>query len=262
MTKRVDFSSNAPIYDRRHGAILAPEVARALAALAALGSGSRVLDIGAGTGRVATAFASLGCQVVALEPAVKMLAELRRKAAGQPVRIVAGEGARLPFPRSFFDAVVVARVLYVMADWQAVLREAHDALKPGGCILHEWGNGDAQETWVQVRERLRTLFQEAGVEHPFHPGARTEAEVDAYLEHLDVIRSAVVPGGPGPSLTLRQFVDRIVSAEFSYVWNVPPPIRERCLTQLIQWCDDTFDLEQLFPMPRELQWTIFRKREP
>lgn len=261
MTERVDFSSNATIYDRRHGAILAPEVARALAALAALESGSRVLDIGAGTGRVATAFASFGCRVVALEPAVKMLGELQRKAAGQPVRVVAAEGARLPFPRSFFDAVVLARVLYVMADWQAVLREAHDALKPGGYILHEWGNGDARETWVHVRERLRTLFQEAGVEHPFHPGARTEADVDAHLEHLGVIRSAVLPGGPGPSLTLRQFVERIVSGEFSYVWNVPSAVRERCLMQLTQWCDHTFDLEQSFPMPRELQWTIFRKKD-
>ncbi|MBY0495698.1 MAG: methyltransferase domain-containing protein [Cyanobacteria bacterium] len=261
MTERVDFSSNATIYDRRHGAILAPEVARALAALAALESGSRVLDIGAGTGRVATAFASFGCRVVALEPAVKMLGELQRKVAGQPVRVVAGEGARLPFPRSFFDAVVLARVLYVMADWQAVLREAHDALKPGGYILHEWGNGDARETWVHVRERLRTLFQEAGVEHPFHPGARTEADVDAHLEHLGVIRSAVLPGGPGPSLTLRQFVERIVSGEFSYVWNVPSAVRERCLMQLSQWCDHTFDPEQSFPMPRELQWTIFRKKD-
>jgi ubiquinone/menaquinone biosynthesis C-methylase UbiE len=153
VTERVDFSSNAPIYDWRHGAILAPEVARALAALAALESGSRVLDIGAGTGRVATALASVGCHVVALEPAVKMLGELRRKGAGQAVRVVAGEGARLPFPRGCFDAVVVARVLYVM--------------------------------------------------------------VDAYLEHLEVIRSAVLPGGPGPSLTLRQFVDRIASGEFS-----------------------------------------------
>jgi ubiquinone/menaquinone biosynthesis C-methylase UbiE len=261
VTERVDFSSNAPIYDRRHGAILAPEVARALAALAALESGSRVLDIGAGTGRVATAFASVGCHVVALEPAVMMLSELRRKAVGQAVLVVAGEGARLPFPRGFFDAVVVARVLYVMSDWQAVLREAHDALKPGGYILHEWGNGDAQEAWVQVRERLRTLFQEAGVEHPFHPGARTEAEVDAYLEHLDVMRSAVLPGGSGPSLTLRQFIDRIISGEFSYVWDVPSPVRERCLTQLIQWCDDTFDLEQSFPMPSDLQWTLFRKVE-
>jgi SAM-dependent methyltransferase len=104
-----------------------------------------------------------------------MVGELRRKAAGQSVRVMAGEGARLPFPRRVFDAVVLARVLYVMADWQAVLREAHEALRPGGYILHEWGIGDAREAWVHVRERLRTLFQEAGVEQPFHPGARTEA---------------------------------------------------------------------------------------
>ena len=52
MSERVDFSANAPVYDRRHGAALAPEVTRSLALEAALTRGARVLDVGAGPGRV------------------------------------------------------------------------------------------------------------------------------------------------------------------------------------------------------------------
>jgi demethylmenaquinone methyltransferase/2-methoxy-6-polyprenyl-1,4-benzoquinol methylase len=133
----VDFSSNARVFDRRHGSVLAPDVARSLASAGALERGPRVLDIGAGTGRVAIASASLGFDGVALEPAVPMLDECRRKATGQPIHLVAGDGVRLPSPEAIFDAAVLARILYLMPDWQAVLREAYNVLKPGGSLVHE-----------------------------------------------------------------------------------------------------------------------------
>ena len=118
MSKRIDFSANAPVYDRRHGAALAPDVARSLALKAALTQGTRVLDVGAGTGRVAHAFADLGCDVVALDPALAMLDQLRSKASTRRVRAVVGEGASLPFADCVFDAAVIARVLYLAADWR------------------------------------------------------------------------------------------------------------------------------------------------
>ena len=68
-----------------------------------------------------------------------------------------------------------------MSVWQMVLRHACDVLKPGGGLFHEWGNGEADEEWVQIRERARTLFEKAGVENPFRLGARAEAEIDDFL---------------------------------------------------------------------------------
>ena len=111
MDRRVDFSSNASVYDRRHGSVLEPELARALASSGGLEPGARILDVGAGTGRVAIAFANIGCETVALEPALPMLKELRGKASEHRLQVVAGEGARLPFSRCQFDAVILARIL-------------------------------------------------------------------------------------------------------------------------------------------------------
>jgi predicted RNA methylase len=65
VSQRVDFSGNAKIYDSRHGAVLAEDVVQRLAAAGAIRSGTNVLDVGAGTGRVAIGLAELGCSVVA-----------------------------------------------------------------------------------------------------------------------------------------------------------------------------------------------------
>lgn len=224
MAKRIDFSANAPVYDCRHGPLLPPQVALELAREGDLQPGSRVLDLGAGTGRVAIAFAAIECQTVALDPALPMLDEVRRKAPGR-IECVAGEGARLPFSAGCFDAAILARILYLVSDWQMVLRQVRDVLKPGGRLFHEWANGESDEQWVQVREKARALFQDAGIRSPFHPGARSESEVDAFLAALDFVRTRQLPSGPGCTMTLREFVARIVSGEFLYIWGVPKAIQ-------------------------------------
>lgn len=258
MSGRVDFSANAPIYDRRHGAELAPEVARSLAACASLAPGARVLDIGAGTGRVSLALADLGYDVVSLDPALPMLHELRRKAGTRPTRAAVGDGVWLPFMRSTFHAVVIARMLYLVADWRAVLDAARDVLMPRGYVLHEWANGETDEPWVRIREKARELFQEAGVEVPFHPGARSEREVDDYITELGFTGVGRVTGGAGPETALREFLRRLVTGELSYVWNVPVQVQHACLPELERWGRDTFDLDRAFPTPKDLRWRIYR----
>jgi ubiquinone/menaquinone biosynthesis C-methylase UbiE len=259
VSQRVDFSANARIYDRRHGAALSLDSANDLASKGNLARDARVLDVGAGTGRVAITFAAIGYKVVALDPALPMLKELRGKAPDSQIQIVAGEGAQLPFAAGYFDAVILARVLYLMADWRKVLQQSYDVLKPGGWLFHEWGNGEADEAWVQIREKTRTLFEDAGVKNPFHPGARSESEIDDFLAGVGFHRSNELPVGPGPNMTLLQFLDRIMSGEVSYIWNVPKHVQESCLPQLKKWAENTFDLERSVPMPKELRWTIYRK---
>lgn len=259
MNQRIDFSGNAKVYDCRHGAILAEDVVLRLAVAGAIRTGTNILDIGAGTGRVSIGLAELGGNVVALEPALGMMETLRTKAGSLPICLVAGEGAQLPFSAGQFDVVVIARVLYLTVDWRGVLREAHRVLGVGGRLLHEWGNGQAEEEWVQIREKARALFEEAGISSPFHPGVRSEREVDDDLKALGFVRSGDLPIGPGPTLTLAEFLRRLIEGEFSYIWNVPKAVQEQCLPRLQAWSEQHFDLERSIEMPREQCWTIYRK---
>jgi SAM-dependent methyltransferase len=259
VSERVDFSANASVYDRRHGAIMSDDELGRLWMAAGLQVGARVLDIGAGTGRVAIPLASRGCNVVAVEPAGGMLAQLRAKTGDNKVWSVVAEGARLPFPVGQFDAVVIARLLYLTPDWRAILRDAHRVLAIGGCLLHEWGNGQVDEEWVQIREEGRRLFEQAGLRAPFHPGVRSETDDDCELDDLGLVREGQLEMGPGPPITLREFLRRLVEGELSYIWAVPEHVRAECLPPLQRWSEHMFDLDRPVPMPRELRWTIRRK---
>jgi SAM-dependent methyltransferase len=259
VSERIDFSRNAGIYDRRHGVAIPDEQLGRLWESARLAANTRVLDIGAGTGRVAIPLARRGCSVIAAEPAASMLAQLRAKANDTNVRAVIAEGARLPFPAGYFDAVVIARLLYLTPDWRTILDETRRVLAAGGRLLHEWGNGEIDEEWVRIRDEARRLFEDAGVQTPFHPGVRSEAEVRCQIAGLGFIEEGGLDLGPGPTISLREFLRRLVEGELSYIWDVPEAVLKASLPNLQRWSEQMFDLEHPMPMPRETRWTIYRK---
>lgn len=257
MPGRVDFSANSKTYDDRHGAVISDQLVQIF--VNRLGQDATIIDIGAGTGRIAVALADNGFQVVGVDPSLPMLQAMRQKSGEALVLAVAADGARLPLRKSSVDALVLARLLYLVADWQDLLHEGKGVLRRGGILFHEWGNGDASEPWVQVREKARSLFQEAGIEAPFHPGARSEVEVDCCLRDLGFHRQEVIDAGIGSAITLADFLNRIQSGEFSYVWNIPKDVQAACLPHLRRWCESKFDLYQPAPIPAKLHWAVYEK---
>src|SRR6476660_1148222 len=72
--------------------------------------GSRVLDLGAGTGKLTATLASLGAEVIAVEPDPAMLTELRR--ALPTVRALPGSAEAIPLPDASVDAVVSGNAMH------------------------------------------------------------------------------------------------------------------------------------------------------
>jgi SAM-dependent methyltransferase len=106
----------------------------ALAELAGVRRGERVLDLGAGIAGPARLLAGRGARVTAVEPTARFrrLAASLNAATGTEMEIVAAEGADLPFPAGAFDLVWTQAVLQNVADLEPLAAEVHRVLAPGG----------------------------------------------------------------------------------------------------------------------------------
>lgn len=243
MTSEPDFfSANAASYDRSRPSRLSDSARDAIVQAAQLPRQGCILDVAAGTGRVAIPLAGAGYRVVAVDRSEEMLHVLRGKAATERIAAVAASGASLPFGDQTFHAVVIARLLYLTPEWQHILIEALRVLAAGGHLLHEWANGTPSEPSVQIKEHLRTLLEEAGLVDPFHPGVRRESDVDTFLsEHGCALVDAVeVPLDGG--MPVGDFLRKIEAGEFSYTWSALTSVKDRCAAALRSWVAERFDM--------------------
>ncbi|OQA47210.1 MAG: putative S-adenosylmethionine-dependent methyltransferase [Chloroflexi bacterium ADurb.Bin325] len=102
--------------------------------------GQRILEIGAGFGRLADLYAGYE-QVILLDYAKSGLREAQQRlgASGKFV-YVAADLYRLPLASGVCDTIVTVRVLHHLMDVPAGLRGIHDALRPGGAYVLEYAN--------------------------------------------------------------------------------------------------------------------------
>ena len=105
----------------------------------------RILDLGAGTGKLTAQLAELGADVTAVEPDQAMLAELRRHLPS--VRALHGPAEAIPLPDSSVDAVLCGQSLHWF-DLPRALPEIARVLVPGGTLGALWNSDDDRVEWV------------------------------------------------------------------------------------------------------------------
>jgi SAM-dependent methyltransferase len=113
--------------------------------------GVRVLDLGAGTGKLTATLVEVGADVVAVEPDAAMLAELRR--ALPTVRAMQGSAEAIPLPNGSVDAVLAGNALHWF-DMDVAGSELARVLVPGGILAGLWNVVDDAVGWVAELQRV------------------------------------------------------------------------------------------------------------
>jgi SAM-dependent methyltransferase len=175
----------------------------------------RVVDLGAGTGKLTRQLVDRGADVVAVEPSDGMRRQLRQGLPG--VRALAGSAEQIPVGDGSADVVLVAQAWH-WVDVERAVPEVARVLAPGGRLGLLWNIRDEREDWAARLGRI------------MHPAAEQD------------MMSASPPIGPpfGPAerrdiawthrLTPDQLVDLVASR--SYFITRPEPERADALARV------------------------------
>ena len=128
----VGYDLAAKEYDKREAYLGSFEKDRIMPLVGDL-QGKKVLDVGAGTGRLSLKFSKAGAEVTALDVSEKMLAELKRK--NRKISTVVGDAESLPFEKETFDVVVASFLIVHLKDPARFFDGVYRVLKDGGLFL-------------------------------------------------------------------------------------------------------------------------------
>jgi 2-polyprenyl-3-methyl-5-hydroxy-6-metoxy-1,4-benzoquinol methylase len=97
--------------------------------------GSRILDVGSGSGWVARQLVAKGRKVVSVDLSQRNLERIKSTMSRENADFVLADAYHLPFRKGLFDLVVVSEVLEHLNSPAACLREFERILAPGGRVI-------------------------------------------------------------------------------------------------------------------------------
>ena len=179
--------------------------------LAAL-TGGPILDVGAGTGRVARDLAARGHEVVALDRDPDLIAALKERAGDLPLRAVVQDARAIDLPDRFALVIVPMQTIQLLNGTEerlALLRGVAAHLRPGGRFAAALADAlegfdadyDApplpdvleRDGWVYISQPVRVVEEDTAVRlererSTVSPAGERTAEPDTVrLARLDVL---------------------------------------------------------------------------
>jgi ubiquinone/menaquinone biosynthesis C-methylase UbiE len=252
------YANGAQDFERRRALPAGAAAAIRAAVLADLDAPPRprVLDLGAGTGRVGWPFVASDDDYVGVDLSAAMLrafAKRRELTPARPPLLIQADGESLPFVEACFDVVLLMQVLNAAHDWRRLLLEAKRVLRPSGSLTV--GRTVAPEHGVDARmkRRLGEFLGALGVRP--HVGHAVDDAL-AVLRRAAWRERTVTVASWRAERTPRQFLERhAAGARFS---ALPAPVRDAAMHQLRDWATTAFgSLDAACAEPYRCELLIF-----
>jgi ubiquinone/menaquinone biosynthesis C-methylase UbiE len=236
MSASTAFDAAAPTFER-HRALpqeVAPAIRAAILAADGVPPRPRLLDLGAGTGRIGWPFVAAGDDYVGVDLALGMLGEFigRHGAGPRTPRLVQADGRLLPFRDATFDVVAMIQVFGGNPDWHPLVAEARRVLRPGGSLVVGRTAAPHDGLDARMKRRLASILGE-------HAAAPQQTnEVRRWLRSQARRSWTVTAATWATERTPRGFIDRHrTGARFSALASAR---KERALAELAAWAAETF----------------------
>lgn len=155
------------------------------ASAASFGKGGRILEVGCGNGKTASALAAAGFSVVCCDFSHEAVSLCKSNVPDAEDWVVA-DARELPFPNGVFDGVSMVHVLeHLSSDVTDAVAEALRVLKPGGVLCAKSfsegdmraGKGEERDGFVVRGNGIGYVYRSAGEFAGLFPGA-SEKDVE------------------------------------------------------------------------------------
>lgn len=113
--------------------------------------GSRVADIGCGTGALALKLAARGYQVTGFDSSLPMMSQLRKRTKGFDIRLEQADVFHLDNSLGTFDAAVSRWVLSHFPNWGEIVSSVGRVLRPGGVFVFDMKSKEHQDFFFSRR---------------------------------------------------------------------------------------------------------------
>ena len=168
MDERTVFDTIPELFDRWRGRYT-PALFEFLISKCGLGKGTRVLELGPGTGQATDFALDAGCDYTCIELGDNFAEVLRRKyGSRENFRLIHGDFELVPFEKESFDFVYSAAAIQWM-DPQIVYPKCFDILKKGGYLAMFLMSGDYKtpnpELYAEIQHVYDTLYH---TEQPYN----------------------------------------------------------------------------------------------
>ncbi len=209
--------------------------------------GSRVLDLGAGTGKLATTLVAAGVNVTAVEPDPAMLTQLRR--ALPDVQALPGSAEAIPLPDASVDAVLAGNAMHWF-DMAVAGPEIARVLAPGGILAGLWNVVDDEVDWVAG---LARVSGSAAIGPRDTPASWRAATADMHIPKTDLTARFGAPEQAAFPHGQRRTADSLVAtlATRAGMLVMPKPEKEATLARIHAFLasrPETADGEFTLPM--------------
>lgn len=193
----------------------------------------RLLDLGAGTGRIGWPFVRAGDDYTGADLSSGMLRVFAQR--HPDARLVQADGTMLPFPDRSFDAVLLVQVLNRVEGWRQLLADTIRVLRPGGIVAT--GRVTAPDDGVDalMKNRLAEILDRMDV-HPYRGKFREDAM--RWLARRMPNPAVRVVSSWTAERTPRAFLQRHArGARFSVL---PEHVKQNALRELGNWAMEQF----------------------
>ena len=146
----------------------------------AVGTGTRLLDVGCGAGGALQMARSLGADVSGIDAATNLVAIARARLPG--ARVESGEMENLPFDAGSFDVVTGFNAFQFAGDIVQALREARRVCRPAGSVaMLFWGRKEECDVLAAVMPAVMPLLPSGPAPAPPRPTLANSGVAEALM---------------------------------------------------------------------------------